>query len=35
VIEVVPRRTEDDDDEWDEVMKASPDDDLEDYEWEE
>ena len=35
VIEVVPYRTENDDDEWDEVMKASPDDDLEDYEWEE
>lgn len=38
VIEVVPRRTEDDDDDWDEVLKASPDedeDDLEDDEWEE
>ncbi|PRR79272.1 hypothetical protein CLLI_09460 [Clostridium liquoris] len=35
VIEVVPHRTEDDED-WDEVMKASPDeDDLEDDEWEE
>lgn len=39
VIKVVPHKTEDDD-EWDEVLKASPDededeDDLEDDEWEE